>query len=137
MKNRRRLETLYRVMYESFTPAMMGRTPMWLKRRIATALGYRLVPELTADAFMKALFTTKLHEPTPMSVTMFDTSVGGTELRPFFRLSFHWWMARRVWRGETHTAAQRTELDRTQKLANVQFPGIPSPREIPQRRRLP
>jgi len=137
MKDRRRLETLYRVIYESFTPAMMRRTPMWLKRRIAKALGYRLVRDLTTDAFMTSLFTAKLDEPTPMSLAMFDSSVGGYELRPFFRLSFHWWMARRVWRGETHTKEQRRELDRAHKRANVQFPDIPSPREIPQRRRLP
>lgn len=137
MKNRRRLETLSRVIYESFTPAMMRRTPMWLKRRIAAQLGYTLDAKITVDGFMQRLFTAKPDQLVSMPMTMFDSSVGGYSVRPFFRLSFLWRMARRVWRGQTHTAKQREALGKARKTGDVVFPGFPPVNEIPHRRRLP
>lgn len=129
-----RIETLYRVMYESFTPEMMRRLPMWLKQRMARVLGYRLVDELSTDAFMKSLFTANKGDLVPMAVKMFENSVGGTSTRPFFSLRFHWQIAQRVSRGETHTAKQLKELGEL-RTSSVEFPGFPSTKEMPFRRR--
>jgi hypothetical protein len=66
--NPKRLETFYRIVYESFTPGMMRRMPMCLKRRIARMLEYNLVADtLSTDDFMRALFTTRRGELAPMS----------------------------------------------------------------------
>jgi hypothetical protein len=134
--NPKRLETLYRMVYESFTPGMMRRTPLWLKRRIARALEYDLVRELSADAFMRALFTAKTGELAPMSVAMFDSSAGGYSVRPFFRPIRYWRAAQRIWRGQTHTGKQLAALGQAKNTARVEFPGFPPPNEIAQRRRL-
>jgi hypothetical protein len=128
----RRPETLYRIMYESFTPAMMRRTPMWLKRRIARVLGYRLVRELSTDAFMHELFTAKPGEMTHMSAMMFENSVGGYSMRPFFRPANYWRAGKRIWRGETHTPQQLAELGR----ASVPLQAFLPPEQILQRRQF-
>jgi hypothetical protein len=131
----KRLETLYRIMYESFTPAMMRRTPMWLKRRIARVLGYRLVRELSTDAFMHELFTARVGEVTRMSAMMFENSVGGYNVRPFFRPANYWRAGKRIWRGETHTPQQLAELGQAAAIASVPLQAFLPPQQILQRRR--
>lgn len=101
-----REETLYRMMYESFTPRMMHFTPLWVKRRIAKCLRYRLVKTMKTDDFMRKLFTTPKDELAPMSFQMFDDSCGGATIKPFFWPPNWFRTARRIWRGETHTPEQ-------------------------------
>jgi hypothetical protein len=132
----RRLETLYRVMYESFTPEMMRRMPFWLKRRIAAKLGYILVRDLSVDGFMAGLFMARDGQQSPMSVEMFESSVGGLSLRPFFSFQFHWRFAQRVWRGETHTPEQLRDLAKMKERAKIEFPGFTRPPIQGNRRRL-
>lgn len=131
----KRLETFYRVMYESFTPTMMRRAPMCLKRRMALMLGYRLVRELSTDMFMRELFTAKPGEITHMSAMMFENSVGGYSVRPFFRPANYWRAAKRIWRGETHTPQQLAELGQAAAIASVPLQAFLPPQQILTRRR--
>jgi hypothetical protein len=96
-----RRETLYRVMYESFTPKMMHRTPMWLKRRIAATLGWRLVVTLDADTWLRKLFAEKPGELAPIAISMFESCAGGTNIRwTFFSRRWLWRQAKRIWTGD-------------------------------------
>lgn len=102
-----RRETLYRVMYESFTPKMMHHTPMWLKKRIATTLGWRLVPTLSADGWLRTLFLKEPGEPAPIAIGMFESCAGGTLIRwTFLSPGWLWRQAKRIWAGD---AAPRPE----------------------------
>lgn len=120
--NNAKFETLYRVMYEELTPAMMRRTPMWLKSRIAAALGYKLVAQLSADAWLRSLFTAKRGDITPISIEMFDSSTGGYGYRKFGRPSFYWRIARRVWRGQTKTPEQIKALRKEYAPKRINLP---------------
>lgn len=96
------METLYRVMYETFTPKMMQRTPLWLERRIAAALGWRMVETLSADAWLSKLFMkVPSADPSPIARGMFESCAGGNSMRPFFSLRWLWRQARRIWAGDT------------------------------------
>lgn len=94
-----RIETLYRVIYESFTPKMLHWTPMWLKRRIAITLGWRLVPKLDADTWLRKLFVQQKDELAPIALSMFESCAGGHGLRRFFSPKWQWRTAKRIWRG--------------------------------------
>jgi hypothetical protein len=103
-----RRETLYRVIYESFTPQMMHRTPMWLKRRIATTLGWRLVETLSADAWLRKLFIKAASDPSPIGRSMFESCAGGNSMRPFFSRRWLWNTAKRIWTGKRTPPKQPT-----------------------------
>lgn len=106
-----RRETLYRVMYESFTPKMMHRTPMWLKERIATTLGWRLVSTLDADTWLRKLFAEKPGELAPIAISMFESCAGGTSRLPFFSRKWLWRTAKRIWDvGKTAQPETRSAL---------------------------
>jgi hypothetical protein len=107
-----RRETLYRVMYESFTPKMMHRTPLWLKKRIATTLGWRLVRTLDADAWLRKLFTEKPGEPAPIAISMFESCAAGVGVRWTF-LNRRW-----LWR------QGKTYLDRRQAAAGDEIGAV-------------
>jgi hypothetical protein len=94
-----RKEALYRVIYQSFTPKMMARTPMWLKKRIAATLGWRLVPVLKADDWLRGLFTKQGDEPTPIAISMFESCAAGWSARPFFSPRWLWHQAKHIWAG--------------------------------------
>ena len=96
-----RRETLYRVMYESFTPKMMHRTPMWLKKRIAATLGWRLVPALDADNWLITLFLKDAADPAPIAISMFESCAGGTYIRwTWLDRRWLWRTGKRIWSGD-------------------------------------
>jgi hypothetical protein len=114
-----RKEALYRVMYQSFTPKMMARTPMWLKKRMAATLGWRLVPVLKADDWLRGLFTKTGDEPTPIALSMFESCAAGNSARVFFRPLWLWRQAKRIWSGGTPKPVTGNEV-----LAALKAPGM-------------
>jgi hypothetical protein len=116
---RYRREALYRVMYQSFTPKMMARTPMWLKERIAATLGWRLVPVLSADDWLRGLFTKKDDEPTPIAISMFESCAAGYSARKFFSAKWLWHTGKRIWSGGPPKPRTGNEV-----LATLKAPGM-------------
>jgi hypothetical protein len=114
-----RREALYRVMYRSFTPKMMARTPMWLKTRIAATLGWRLVPVLSANDWLIGLFTKKDDEPTPIALSMFESCAGGHSARLFFTPWWLWHQAKHIWAGGTPKPVTSNQV-----LATLKAPGM-------------
>jgi hypothetical protein len=113
-------------MYESFTPKMMHRTPMWLKRRIAATLGWRLVPALTTDNWLRTLFLKEAGDPAPIAISMFESCAGGNSLLPFFSRKWLWRTVKRIWNGGK-TPQPETRSALYQQITNpppLKAPGI-------------
>jgi hypothetical protein len=113
-----RIETLYRVMYESFTPEMMHRSPMWLKRRIAATLGWRLVRSLDADSWLETLFVNSPDDPSPISISMFESCAGGSGMRVFLNVRWLWRRVKRIWKGDTR------KMPPNKPVAPLRAPGM-------------
>jgi hypothetical protein len=93
-----RMNTVYRIMYESFTPGMMQRTPFWLKKRMAASLGYNLVRRpISGDHWLSLLLTTPAETLMEMSLGMFDTCAGGYHPSDLLRWSFWKRSLKRIW----------------------------------------
>lgn len=119
-RSQARLFMLYRVMYESFTPGMMGRLPFWLARRMAASLGWTLTKGgQSVNDFLLGLMGTPKGQPAPISASRFAECAGGSSLRTFRSLEFYRQTFERVWRAK--------DLPDQVKLEEITTPTIDFP----------
>jgi hypothetical protein len=120
-----RIETLYRVMYESFTPKMLHWTPMWLKKRMATTLGWRLVRTLDADTWLRKLFVNQPGELAPIALDMFESCASGSSGRKFFNPKWLWRTGKLIWTGNQKPPETRSALyDKITSPPPLKAPGM-------------